>query len=411
MFRIRNSSFWLVFTSFVLPSASLVLTIYALSFFLLEYFADSPELISYAELLNTLPVLLGFLFIGLAVDRFHRKHLAVVSLLLRLLFSALAMLFLYYDFIVATFAMLFARMFFHKLFATMEMAIIQGLLQEHEYVQAASLKQLINGILALSGSFIALFIYRKFGMTGIMAIDCLFTLLATLFISRARIPLAACLPNGRHQHHRLRQSLVTFWTETKLGIRYVWSSWTFRSILFIYMVFGIANAFIATLPLYSLRFVLADGVETYQQYAATFSFMLGLAFALGSLGYSLIGKALHPGKTVKTTLILLPMLFLTLGFIHHAMLFFTIVFIIGLTIVILNVTIGAWLPKIVAPAYMGRTYALLDPASLSMKSMALLLCGWLYPKLLTLPMMYVLFSLLIAIGAAIVWRFITYDHA
>src|SRR5690606_169265 len=146
--------FWLVFISFVLPSASLVLTIYALSFFLLEYFADSPELISYAELLNTLPVLVGFLFIGLAVDRFHRKQLALISLLLRLLFSALALTCLYYDLLAVTFAMLFARMLFHKLFVTMEMAIIQGLLQEHEYVQAASLKQLINGALALTGSFI-----------------------------------------------------------------------------------------------------------------------------------------------------------------------------------------------------------------------------------------------------------------
>src|SRR5690606_22136215 len=144
--------------------------------------------------------------------------------------------------LAVTFAMLFARMLFHKLFVTMEMAIIQGLLQEHEYVQAASLKQLINGALALTGSFIALFIYREFGMIGIMLIDCFFTLLSVILISRANIPIAVCLPNGQHKQLYLRQSFHTFWIEIKQGFRYVWSSWTFRSILFLYMVFGILNA-------------------------------------------------------------------------------------------------------------------------------------------------------------------------
>lgn len=409
MFRIRNSSFWLVFASFVLPSASLILTIYALSFYLLEYYVDRPELIPLAELMNTLPILLGFLFIGLAVDRFHRKRLALISLMLRFLFAACTLISLYYEWLGVALAMLFGRLLFHKLFTTMEMAIIQGIIQEQQYLQVASLKQLINGTLAITGSFIALYIYREFGMIGIMVIDCLFTVIAAILISRARIPIAVCLPNGDRPQLSFRQSLGTIWLDCKHGFRYVWSAPTFRSFLFAFMLFGLVNAILATLPLYSMRFVLTDDVITYQRYTVTFSFLLGLSFMLGSLFFSFLGKTLDARKTVKINLTLLTLLLPALGFIANPVLFYIIVFIIGTIIVVINVTIGAWIPKVVHPAYMGRTYALLDPSSLLTKSLGLLACGWLYPTLVSLHAMYLIFGLALLVGTAIIWRLMRYD--
>lgn len=404
MIGIRNSSFWLVFASFVLPSASMVLTIYALSFYFLDVYSERPGLIPLSELMHALPILAGFLLIGLAVDRFHRKHLATISLILRLLFAVMTIVSLQFDWLGAAFGMLFARMLFHKLFSTMEMALIQGLLQEQHYSQFASMKQIIAGLLAIGGSFVALAIYREYGIVGIMLVDCVFNIIAVFFIRRATIPLAVSLPNGVLQYRSARQSLHALWLDVRRGMQYIWRAPSSRSILFAFLWFGCINAILATMPLYTIRFTLTDQGEDYQQAVVTFSFLLGLSFVVGGLIFSAIGKALRPGLTIKIGMLVLTVLLPSLGYITNQVLFFLAVSLIGLMIVTINAAIGTWIPKAVDPAYMGRTYALLEPASVLTKSLGLAAIGWLYPGAVTLSALYLLSGFILLCGMAIIWR-------
>ena len=399
---IHNRSFWLVFSSFLLPSASHLLTIYAFSFYLLEHYAENPEYVSTAELMNTLPVLAGFLLIGLAVDRFHRKRLALASLAFRFIFAAGILVCLSFDWLAGLFLMLLLRMFFHKMFVTMEMAIIQGLLEPHQFVKVASLKQFINGTLAITGSFIALYVYRQWGMAGIMAIDCLFTVASYLLMRRVEIPSTASLPNGPLPS--ALQSLSTLWFDMKQGFIYVWSGRTLRSFLLAFIVFGLLNAVLATLPLYSMRYELTNDVAVYQNYAVWFTFTLGSSFVVGSLTSSLWRNTQNAETLIKICMLLLCFLVTALGFIPVPLLFFITVFVVGYIIVLINIRIGGWLPRIVEPAFMGRAYALLDPASLGAKTLGLLICGWVFPHLLPLTSLYLLFGALLLLGTVSVWR-------
>lgn len=399
---IRNKSFWLVFAAFVLPTASLVLTVYALSFFLLEHFASKPQYVSLAELMGTLPIIAGFIFIGLATDRLHRKHLALAALVFRFLFAVSLLITIYNGWMSLVFAMLFCRMFFHKLFVTMEMAIIQGLLSSEEYVKAVSIRQLINGILAISGSFAALFLYQNYGVTGIIAIDCIFTLIAFGLMYKANIPETVSLPSGRMKS--LKQSFRSILSDIIQGFVYVWTKPNLRSFLIAFMFFGIINAILATLPLYSIRFVLTSDVETYKQYAVIFSFLLGLSFILGSLSSPLWRKFLSPKRTILLSMMVVSVLLTLLGLIQLPWLFFLSLFIVGFFIVMINIVIGSWLPQIVDPAFMGRTYSLLDPAALSTKSLGLIVCSWVFPQTLSLTVLYFLFGAVLLIGVLSIWR-------
>lgn len=399
---IRNKSFWIVFAAFVLPSASHVLTVYALSFFLLEYYANHPEYVSFAELMSTLPVIAGFLLIGLATDRLHRKHLGLAALAFRLLFAASLLISLSNGWIALVFVMLFCRMFFHKLFTTMEMAIIQGLLPSDDYVKVASLKQLVNGILAVSGSFIALFVYRNYGIEGILLIDCAFTIFAFLLMYWARIPDSVSLPNGRSKS--LRQSWHSLLGDIKDGFVYVWSQQLLRSFLLAFMFFGVINALLATLPLYSIRFELTQDTDTYLNYATLYSFLLGLSFVLGSLSSSLWVRRISPKQMIRVAMLIVSVLLTLLGFMQYPWLFFCTIFVVGFFIVMINIQVGGWLPKIVEPTFMGRTYALLDPSALSTKSLGLIFCSWVFPQIVPLFALYLIFGIVLLLGTFIVWR-------
>lgn len=399
---IRQPNFWIVFIAFILTNASNILTIYALSFFLLEQYVDNPELLSTAELMNTLPIIVGFLLIGIFTDRFHRKHLALVSLGFRLLLAVSLTLFISSGWLTLVFALLFLRTFFHKLFSTMEMAIIQGLLESHEYVKVASMKQLVNGVLAMTGSFVALYLYRSCGIVGVMAVDACFTAGSLLLMWLAKIPLSATLPNGRPQHSvGLIRSLLA---SVREGFAYAWSKRILRSFLVVFMVFGVVNAILATLPLYSIRYTLTSDVETYQQYMVMFSFLLGLSFVIGSVSSPLWARRLEARRTIGASALVISILITLLGFISVPWLFFVNVFLLGLVIVIANIVIGGHIPQIVSPSFMGRIYSLLDPAALATKSVGLVSIGYLYPQLVSLDIVYLVMGALLLIGVAMIWR-------
>ena|GEM_PF-1265448 len=397
----RQPHFWIVFVAFVLTNASNVLTIYALSFFLLEQYVNNPELLSIAELMNTLPIIAGFLLIGIFTDRFHRKHLALVSLAVRFLLAAALTILISSGWLTLVFALLFLRTFFHKLFSTMEMAIIQGLLQSREFITFSSLKQLVNGVLAMSGSFIALFIYQSFGIVGVMAVDAGFTVCSLVFMWFAKIPLSSSLPNGRMQFSL--GFAKPFIQDIKEGFTYAWSRQILRTFLFTFMVFGVVNAVLATLPLYSIRYTLAPDVETYRQYSVIFSFLLGLSFVIGSLSSPLWVKHLNARRTILFSALTISILVTLLGFIQLPWLFFADVFVFGVVIVMLNIVIGASIPQAVSPSFMGRMYSLLDPASLATKSLGLFVIGFLF-KHVSLAALYLIMGLLLLIGASVIWR-------
>lgn len=396
----RKPDFWLVFAAFLLPSASHLLTVYALTFYLLEHYADLPHLVSTAELMNTLPVLAGFLFIGLAADRFHRKHLALAALACRFVFAAALMFSITSGWFALIFTLLFSRMLFHKLFAATEMAILQGLLQPHEFEKAASLKQLMNGLLALCGSLIALFIYRRFGITGVLTVDAVMTTCSIILMLGAKIPVAAALPNGP----LLRPSWKTVLLDVRQGLGYVWSKRVLRSFLFAFMVFGLMNAILAALPHYSLRYRLTSEIETYQQYIVLFTSLLGLSFIIGSLSAAWWRRFIHRELIIRYGMLAVSLLLTLLGLMPTPAMFFIAVFMIGYIIVMINIVIGGWIPQVVEPAYMGRTSSLLDPASVLTKSAGLLLCSLLFPHSITLTGLYLLFGVLLLAGTAFIWR-------
>ena len=396
---IRASAFWYVFAAFILPTASHLLTVYALSLFLLEHYPDRPAYVSTTELMGTLPVLAGFLVIGLAVDRFHRKYLALLSLILRIFLVCGLIFAISQQWFVALFALLFVRMFFFKLFATMEMSILQGLLAAHEYMKASVLKQFATGVLALTGSFVALYIYRSYGIHGVFVIDGIFSLIAVFLLAKADVPESASLPNGREGDGR---PLLSVLADVKAGLVYVWNSLTLRSILLAFMTFGLLNAMLAVLPIFSIRFELTADVATYQNYATWMSFMLGTSFVLGSLTSTWWHKRLRLFILIPGGLGVIALLLTLLGVVRMPVLFFAIIFVIGFVIVMINVMVGGTLPRIVTPAYMGRTYALLDPASLATKSVALMAIGYLFPNVFSLLTLYIVSGCLLLLNMFIV---------
>lgn len=405
---IRQPRFWIVFSAFVSTNATNVLTIYALSFFLLEQYVQRPELLSTAELMNTLPILAGFLLIGIVTDRLHRKHLALIALAIRFLLAVSLALLIYSEWLTAVFALLFLRTFFHKLFSTMEMAIIQGLLPAHDYVKVSSLKQFVNGVLAMSGSFVALYIYKAFGIAGVMAVDACATAVSFALMWYAKIPLSATMPNGKLQFSF--RFLKPFIHGVKEGVQYAWSMRTLRSLLFTFLVFGVVNAALATLPLYSIRYTLTSDVQTYQNYAVWFTSLLGLSFVIGSLSSPLWVRRVRTRRTIGLCALMMGVLVTLLGFISLPWLFFLTVFVLGGVIVILNIVIGGWIPQLVSPSFMGRVYSLFDPSSLATKSLGLVLIGTFYPRLAALESVYAGTGVFLLIGAFAIWGLLREDR-
>ncbi|MDT2305878.1 MFS transporter [Paenibacillus larvae] len=131
----RNANFVRLFIATMASQLGTMVGNMAFAFYLLNRFSSQPSYATIAELMYTLPTLFVFLIVGMAADRFHRKHIAEYSDWIRAGLTIILMLSIAKDWVVFSFLILFLRSAVAKFFGPAEAAMIQGILTPEQYAQ------------------------------------------------------------------------------------------------------------------------------------------------------------------------------------------------------------------------------------------------------------------------------------
>lgn len=380
----RNANFVRLFIATMASQLGTMVGNMAFAFYLLNRFSSQPSYATIAELMYTLPTLFVFLIVGMAADRFHRKHIAEYSDWIRAGLTIILMLSIAKDWVVFSFLILFLRSAVAKFFGPAEAAMIQGILTPEQYAQAAGLNQLLFGIFNIFGVSLGAAAYLTLGIQGAIMLDGVSFIISALLIRFCKIPREVSLPNGASKIRDLTWHL--FVGDFKEGMRYVFHYKLLLTLLFGFFIFGFINGGFAVLPMFTMKYNLAP--DQFEKFSSIFSIFLGVGIIIGSFGGALLVKKWNMHTILIAGLLSVGLMVLVLSFIQHVWVYLILVLIIGILLAPVNVAIGGWMPQIIHPTHMGRVNALTEPAMLLAQSATLFLIAWLYPRLINLQVIY-----------------------
>ncbi|MFD2615368.1 MFS transporter [Paenibacillus gansuensis] len=251
----------------------------AFAFYMLYRFAAKPAYATLAEMMYALPTLAVFLLVGVAADRFDRKRIAENTGWIRLGLTGLLIGALLMDWIGIVFGLLFIRSAVGKFYMPAEQAMLQGILEKDQYVQASGLNQMIMGIFMLFGVALGAVTYNGLGIVGAVAVDGCGFLLSALLIRFTRISHEVRLPNGRSSVRDLRSGMMV--TDFKEGLKYIFGHKLLMVLLAGYVLFGFLNGGFAVLPMFTMKYKLAP--DAYETFSSLFAVFLGLGILAGSM--------------------------------------------------------------------------------------------------------------------------------
>lgn len=382
----QNSAFTKLFLANFASQLGTVVGNMAFAFYLLDRFSSQPAYATIAELMYSLPTLAVFLFVGVLADRLDRKRIAANSDWIRGGLTALLLLSLHLNWIIAAFALLFLRSAVSKFFAPAESGLLQGIMDSEQYVQAAGLNQSVMGLFMLFGMGLGAAAYHYLGIEGAVIIDGVSFLVSGTLITLCRFAPEVRLPNGKaHLRDISFRSISADFSE---GLTYIKRHKLLLSILTGFFLFGFVNGVFAVLPIFTMKYKLSP--DHYQAYSSLFTIFLGIGVLIGSaLGPVLIKKC-SKVFVVIGGLLLVGVLTLIFGTVSNIWLYFSLVLVCGSVIAPVNVALGGWLPEIVDPARMGRVNAWIDPLMMIAQSVALGIIAAAFPALLSVNALYTL---------------------
>jgi len=385
----RNPTFVKLFFAAFASQLGTVVGNMAFAFYLLDHYSSRPDLASLAELMYALPTLAVFWLVGVLADRLDRKRIAVNSDWIRVGLSVLLLLVVHQDWLVAAFAILFARSAIAKFFGPAEMGLLQGSLMTEQYVHAAGLNQVLMGVFMLFGISLGATAYHFVGIEGAIIIDGISFLLSGMLISWCRFPQEVSLPNGKTRLRNLRLPLIL--SDFRQGLQYIFKHKLLLNLVSGFLVFGIVNGVFAVLPIFTMKYKLSP--DRYEFHASLITIFLGIGFLIGSVIGPLIIKRFSKTKVLIAGLLLSSIPIIVLGSIGNIWIYFPIVLIAGIILAPVNIVLGGWLPELVEPQHMGRINAWIEPIMMLGYSCALGMISIAFPAWISISWLYYLLGL------------------
>lgn len=365
-----------------------IIGISAFMLYLLNRFSDQPFYATMAELMYSLPTLFVFFLVGVFADRMDRQKVAAYSDFICVLLSVGLIAAIYIDWMPLIFLLLFLRSAVSKFFHPAQSSIIQGILTKDEYTVAAGLNQMTSSLFMLFGNAIGIFIYWNFGIQGAIIFDSVTYLLSGLLILACKMSEEIRLPNGKIHWRDITVSSI--FGDFKEGLKYILNKKILVYLIIGFFVFGIVNGGLSVMPTYILKYKIAP--ETYEQVLIYMGIVFGSSVMIGSILASIIAKKIKLYQMLIIGLFLSAIFIGVTGFATTVFMFLALNVAIGLSLPILNIAIGGWLPRIVDPKMMGRVQGWINPIMMLSQSITLGVIMVTFQKSLTIEGLFILVS-------------------
>lgn len=356
----------------------------ALMFYLLDRFSEQPMYATITELMLSLPTLAVFFLVGVFADRFDRKKIALYSDWICSASSFLVLVCIITDLIPLMFAMLFMRSAVKSFFVPAQTSLIQGILSNEEYSSAAGLNQMVASMFMLFGNAIGIFFYWAIGIEGALLVDVASFIISALLVKSCEIPKEIRMPNGENSIKDLKVQLVL--KDFKVGIKYILNHKLLLTLITGFIVFGIVNGGLSVMQVFILKYKLAT--ENYEEVSMILGVVFGLGFMVGSISAAILASKLKHHQLLIIALIIGGSAILIGSLVNTVWAYLICSCLIGLSLPGINVSIGGWLPKIVAPKMMGRVQGLLNPLVMLSQSATLGFIIVFYPTLISIEFLY-----------------------
>ncbi|NDI34494.1 MFS transporter [Chengkuizengella sediminis] len=353
----KNGNYTKLFLANLTSQMGTVIGLTAFMFYLLDRFSNQPSYATINEMMFSLPTLLVFWIIGVLADRMDRQKIAIYTDWIRAVLSICFLVSIWVGWIPLIFFILFLRSAVQKFFFPAEQAIVQGILKEHEYTTAAGLNQMVNSLFMLFGSALGAITYWTVGIEGAIIVDTISFVFSALLLHACKIPENVRLPNGKNKLKDLQ--LSTIFKDFNEGMRYILKNRLLFSLVIGFIVFGVVNGGFSVIPIFVLKYKLAP--ETYEQMSVVLGIVFGAAVLIGSIFASIIAQKVKLHKLIIWGLLICGLFIVLSSYTESLLIYFSLSFIVGLSLPFINVAIGGWLPKIVDPKMMGRVQGWLDP--------------------------------------------------
>ncbi|MFC4322449.1 MFS transporter [Litchfieldia salsa] len=384
IFKNRNYSL-LFFAAFTSQLGSII-GISAFMLYLLNRFSEQPFYATMAELMYSLPTLFVFFLVGVFADKMDRQKVAAYADFICVLLSVALIITIYIDWMPLTFFLLFLRSAVSKFFHPAESAMIQGILTKNEYTMAAGLNQMTGSLFMLFGNALGIFIYWNFGIQGAILFDAITYLISAILILTCKINEDIRLPNGKMHWREL--SARSIFGDFKEGLAYILDKRLLVYLIIGFFVFGIVNGGLSVMPTYILKYKLAP--DTYEQVLIYMGIVFGSSVLVGSVLASVIAKKLKLYQMIIIGLLTSGVFITVTGFSTSVFMFLLLNVTIGLSLPLLNIAIGGWLPRIVDPKMMGRVQGWITPTMMLSQSITLGIIMVTFQKSLTIEGLFFL---------------------
>ncbi len=380
----RNPMFNKLFIAAFASQLGTVVGNMAFAYYLIDRYSERPALATTAELMYSLPTLAVFWIVGVIADRFDRKHIAAYSDWIRAGLTLLLLVCVHFNVLFACFLVLFLRSSISKFFGPAEMGLLQGSIDQEQYVQASGLNQMVMGLFMLFGMSLGAMAYQFIGIEGAIIIDGISFLLSGLLLAWGDFPEYARIPNGKNRIRELRFSLLL--KDFGQGLRYITGNRLLMVLISGFLFFGIVNGVFAVLPIFAMKYKLSP--DNYVVNSSLITVFLGIGFLLGSIiGPGLIRRFTR-APILIAGLFISSLLITGLGLTERIGVYFFLIMLAGIAIAPINIVLGSWMPELVPPQNMGRVNALIEPVMMLGHSLALGGIALAFPALISVTWLH-----------------------
>jgi MFS transporter, DHA3 family, macrolide efflux protein len=380
----QNRNFSKLFLAGFTSMMGSIIGVTAFMFYLLDKFSEQPFYATLAELMYSLPTLAVFFIVGVLADRMDRQKIALYCDWICAALCLVLMGAIWLDWMPLIFAILFLRSAVGKFFFPADQAMVQGILSKGEYAIAAGLNQMVGSLFMLFGNMIAIFIYWSVGIQGAIVFDLATYVISALLIMSMKVNEEVRLPNGNHKFNEINISMV--WKDFGAGFSYIKSSKLLLALIFGFFLFGIVNGGLSVMPAFIMKYKLAP--TNYEQMMMWMGIVFGISVLVGSVLCSMLAKKVKLSTAIIIGLFISGLALGICGVVDSIALFFVFTGITGLSIPLINIGIGGWLPKIVDPKMMGRVQGWITPINMLSHTITLGLIAAFFPKLLTIEALF-----------------------
>ncbi|WP_018883903.1 MFS transporter [Paenibacillus massiliensis] len=382
----RNSSYVKLFLASLTFQLGNVIGLTAFMFYLLNRFSNQPAYATLAELMYSLPTLVVFLLVGVVVDRLDRQKIAAHCNSISAILSIGLLLAIWMNWMPLIFMFLFLRSAVCKFFLPAESSLIQGILSKETYTVAAGLNQALGSLFVLFGSALGAVAYWNIGIMGAILIDAISFTVATFLIRACSIEEKTRIPNGESGWRNMGIRMIA--SDFKEGFIYILRSKLLLSLIMGFFVFGIVNGGLSVMPIFILKYKLVP--DTYEQYSVWMGMIVGVALLIGSLVASMISSRFKLYQLISVGLLISGVMLAAAGLMNNIYSFFVFSFLGYFALPAVNIGLGGWLPRIVAPQMMGRVQGWINPLMMLSHSFTLGMIGISFPAAISIEALFLL---------------------